>query len=130
MSELVPAEWIEWDADCHLELTVDDFEWVLDPSFPILEIGGQRFIDEMADYLDSEIENTHKDEDSRVLTWVLLDKELEVGGSIEEPVQIALVDYTGDLYPRKSVCGGWHRIGAAVKHGRTTLPAYVGRRKV
>lgn len=140
----ISSEWIDWCADEHPELTASDLEWTFEPNFPISRIGGQVFVDEMSGYLDEEIRDMLGDlgfskdasitevasnGEGRVAGWMQLDQELSSGKAIEEPVQIAMVSAPDTEHPRNSICDGWHRVGAAIKHGHKTIPAYVGRLK-
>lgn len=142
--QAISSDWIDWGADEHPELTADDFDWVLEPEFPIVSIGGQRLIDELFNFIDYEIsglledygyaedvtpEEVAADGDGRLAGWIQLDKDVAGGQVINEPVQIALVNAPDADYPRSSICDGWHRIATVIKYGGTTIPAYVGRLK-
>lgn len=141
MLEMIPSDWIDWCADEHPELSAGDFDWAFNPEFPILEIGGQRFVDEMVNWADAEIsgllddyccpqdasiEMVGSEVDGRLAGWMQLDKDLSEGKVVEEPVNIALVNAQDANYERNSICDDWHRIAIAIKHKKATIPAYVG----
>lgn len=140
----IPAEWIEWGADEHPTLSAADFDWTEVESLPIIDIGGKRFIEELAGYFDSEIDlhleglglerNVSIEElkalgERRLAGWLELDRDLSSGREIKEPVQVAKALAWDSVYPRWMLCDGWHRLAAAIKHGHTTVPAIVGKLK-
>jgi hypothetical protein len=141
MDKNIPHDWISWDNDESHTYVASDFEWVLVPDFSISEIGDQNFIEEMKSYLDDEIHGmleyaklpnnaTSNDarnvEEHRLADWIALEHDLSHGGYIKEPVQIALIQAPDADFKRNSILDGWHRIAGTVKHGKTTIPAYIG----
>lgn len=143
--ETIPHEWVEWGADEHPSLSESDFEWTFEPEYPIINIGGQRFIEVMHGWLDDEIdgmlcgygypsdvsiEQVGSDGEGRLAGWMELDRDLSEGKIIEEPVCIALINADDSSVERSSICDGWHRVAAAIKHGHKTIPAYVGTLKI
>lgn len=138
----IPHDWISWDADDHPEFNSSDFSWTLEPEFPLINIGGQAFLHEMKDWLDIEIkemllgsgfsEDATANEvdlagEGRLAGWMRLNDEIGNGQPFHEEIQVAMVQASNSTSPRLSLCDGWHRVAAAIKHKRTTIPAYVGR---
>ena len=138
----INPDWIMWDADKHSKYQARDLIWTLEPEYPIKNIGGKGFIEQMKSYLDNEINGTIKSMgfpegassdlvasggESRLAGWIDLDSQLSRGEDIQEELHVAEIPCEEDQN-RKCLCDGWHRIAAAIKHGRSTVPAYVGRK--
>lgn len=138
----INPDWIIWDADTNSKYQAKDLIWSLDLEYPIEKLGGKTFIDQMKNYLDEEIQGMLKSmsfpEDasselvasfgeSRLAGWMDLDNQLSKGEPIQEELHIAEIPCEDDP-SRNCLCDGWHRIAAAIKHGKITIPAYVGRK--
>ena len=143
MTTLDPS-WIIWDADEHSTIRREDLEWRRVPNYPLSRIGGNAFLEKMKDYLDTEIASHLKGAglplnatieevmaagEHRLAGWMALDKDIANGLPFQEEVHIPEVPCE-DEPDRNCIGDGWHRIGAAIKHGRVTIPAFVGRKKV
>ncbi|MCY9874623.1 hypothetical protein [Vibrio barjaei] len=143
MPETIPSNAIHWDADCSSTRKASDFIWTFEPDFPIENIGGSAFIEMMDGWLDDEIseylysldmpddtsaQTALEQGETRLAGWMDLDEQIAKGEPIKEPIHLALIPAPTDS-TRQSICDGWHRIGAAIKHKKTTIPAYVGRLK-
>ena len=96
----------------------------------------------MKSYLDDEINDLLEDFDfssvasieqissageGRLASWMQLDRDISEGKDFNEPLHIAEIPYE-ESPSRNCICDGWHRLGAAIKYGRKTVPAYIGRK--
>jgi hypothetical protein len=137
----IDPSWITWDADHQSEFDAGDLIWTFEPEYPLEKIGGKAFIEQMMFYLDSDIdymlegEAVNKDSGAsdlieagfeRVADWVSIDRAVSNGHDIQEPVHLPEVR-SEDEPERNCIADGWHRIGAYIKAGRKTIPAFVGR---
>lgn len=138
----INPDWIIWDADEHSEYQAKDLVWTLVPEYPIEKIGGKGFIERMKNFLDEEIHGMLESMDlpkdatselvassgeGRLAGWIELDSQISRGKAIQEEVHIAEIPCEEEPN-RNCLCDGWHRIAAAIKYGRSTVPAYVGRK--
>lgn len=138
----IDPNWIEWgaaDENSHYE--AGDLIWTFEPEYPIANIAPRAFLDKYQNYLDDEIRELLADfaltpsatfqevldnTEVRVAGWIQFDEEIGQGMPFKEELHIAEIPCDDEPF-RHCIFDGWHRFGAALKHHRKTVPAFVGR---